>query len=111
MSAGSPRRSGSAAPRCTGDSRSTASRRVRLEMSSGRTQLTLYLIAVHVPFALVAVLVLEADLVPRGVIFVLEAVFAVSLAVGLWLPEGRFAPPAPVPTGARLLRAGGAGQP
>src|ERR1041384_2165964 len=106
MSAGSPRRSGSAAPRCTGDSRSTASRRVRLEMSSGRTQLTLYLIAVHVPFALVAVLVLEADLVPRGVIFALEAVFAVSLAVGLWLPERCVAPPPPLPRRARPRRHG-----
>ena len=75
-------------------------------MSSGRTQLTLYLIAVHVPFALVAVLVLEADLVPRGVIFVLEAVFAVSLAVGLWLAKRCFAPLELIRSGAELLSEG-----
>ncbi|HEY0991329.1 MAG TPA: ATP-binding protein [Kofleriaceae bacterium] len=70
---------------------------------SGRTRLTLYLVAMHLPFALAALLVLEADLVPRAAIFALEAVFAISLATGLWLVKRCFAQLDLIRSGAALL--------
>jgi two-component system nitrogen regulation sensor histidine kinase NtrY len=70
---------------------------------TGRTQLTLYLIAVHLPFALAAALVLETNLVPRAAIFALEAVFALSFAVGLWLVKRCLAPLDLIRSGAELL--------
>jgi two-component system, NtrC family, nitrogen regulation sensor histidine kinase NtrY len=70
---------------------------------TGRTQLTLYLIAVHLPFALAAALVLETNLVPRAAIFALEAVFALSFAIGLWLVKRCLAPLDLIRSGAELL--------
>lgn len=73
---------------------------------TGRTQLTLYLIAVHLPFALAAALVLETEVVPRAAIFALEAAFLTSFAVGLWLVKRCFAPLELIRSGAELLGEG-----
>ncbi|HSR97150.1 MAG TPA: ATP-binding protein [Kofleriaceae bacterium] len=70
---------------------------------SGRTQITLYLIAVHLPFALAAALLLETDLVPRAALFALEAVFAISVAGGLVLVKRSFAQLDLLRSGAELL--------
>jgi two-component system, NtrC family, nitrogen regulation sensor histidine kinase NtrY len=73
---------------------------------SGRTQLTLYLIAVHLPFALAAALIVQTDLVPRAAMFALEAVFALSFAIGLWLIKRSFAQLDLIRSGAELLAEG-----
>jgi signal transduction histidine kinase len=73
---------------------------------TGRTQLTLYLIAAHLPFVVAAALVLEADLVPRPAIFALEAALVASFAIGLALVRRCFAPLDLIRHGAELLAEG-----
>jgi two-component system, NtrC family, nitrogen regulation sensor histidine kinase NtrY len=73
---------------------------------SGRTRFTLYLVAVHVPFVLAAALVLGTDLVPRAVIFALEAALVLSFTVGLALVRRCFAPIELIRSGAELLSEG-----
>jgi len=73
---------------------------------SGRTRFTLYLIAVHLLFVLAAALVLQTDLVPRAVIFALEAVLVISFTIGLGLVKRCFSPLDLIRSGAELLADG-----